>query len=169
MRIRSGCSKIPSRISPDDFSILVNLGVELAKAGRPAEAIPFFEHASDLYRNAPILNYKLSQESHKLYHNWALACEELNREDEAIRHYEEAIEIRPDYALSHYNLGLVLQRYGACWKVRCGNTKAALQVNPAFAAAQCNTGAYWPRPVSTKRRFRIWKRAHGSIPTRARS
>ncbi len=98
---------------PDDFSILVNLGVELAKAGRPAEAIPFFEHASDLYRNAPILNYKLSQESHKLYHNWALACEELNREDEAIRHYEEAIEIRPDYALSHYNLGLVLQRYGA--------------------------------------------------------
>ncbi|HVU88487.1 MAG TPA: tetratricopeptide repeat protein [Pirellulales bacterium] len=125
---------------PDDLSMLINLGVALSRAGRPEEALPHFERAADLYQNSPLLNYKLNHEAHKLYYNWALACQDLERPDEAIHHYEEAINVLGDHAQSHYNLGLLLQQRGLL-AAALAQYKEALRINPAFAAANCNLGA----------------------------
>jgi len=59
---------------------------------------------------------------------------------EAIAHYQKALEIRPDYVLAHHNLGQILQQEG---QVREAVThfQKALEVQPDFAPA-CNSLAW---------------------------
>jgi protein O-mannosyl-transferase len=125
---------------PDDFAILVNLGVELAKNDRTDEAMPYFDRAERLHTDSPILNYRLSQESHKLYYNLGLACETFGRTREAIAYYKRAIELKPDYDIAHYNLALLLHRFGLLQSA-LDEYEEAIRLTPDFAAAHVNLGA----------------------------
>ena len=128
------------RNQPDDLAMLVNLGVALSNVDRQTEALPHFEHADKVNRESTILNYRLSKETHKLYYNWGLTCQELERPDEAITHYEQAIQLSPVHAQSHYNLGVLLQQRGLL-AAALAEYEDALRINPEFAAASCNLGA----------------------------
>ncbi|HEY4308836.1 MAG TPA: tetratricopeptide repeat protein [Pirellulales bacterium] len=125
---------------PDDFFMLINLGVTLAKANRPQDAIPHFAHASELYRDGLILNYKIIPDSHKLYYNWAHAYQDMGQPDEAIKYYREAMKIRPDYPQTRYNLGLMLQE-DRLYAEALEQYEETLRLKPAFGAAHCNLGA----------------------------
>jgi Flp pilus assembly protein TadD len=50
--------------------------------------------------------------------NLGSALSRLNRGDEAFRHFREAIRLRPEYAIAHYNLATELYfmgRFGEAW------------------------------------------------------
>ena len=57
--------------------------------------------------------------------------------DEAIAHFQKALQINPDYADAHNNLGSALLRKGKVDEAITHYQKA-LQINPDFAEAQKN-------------------------------
>jgi tetratricopeptide (TPR) repeat protein len=57
--------------------------------------------------------------------------------DEAITHYQMALQIRPHYAEAHYNLGNILLQKGNVDEAITHYQKA-LQINPDYAEAQNN-------------------------------
>ncbi len=59
--------------------------------------------------------------------------------DEAIAHYEKALEIRPAYVEAHYNLGNALARRSHLDEA-IAHYEKALQIKPGFAEAHYNLG-----------------------------
>jgi Flp pilus assembly protein TadD len=59
--------------------------------------------------------------------------------DEAIAHYRQALEINPDYAVAHYNLGDLLLRQGEVDKA-ISHLKKALEADPDYADANVRLG-----------------------------
>ncbi len=125
---------------PEDLSMLINLGVELAKAGRIDEAMESFEQASRLFSESRILNYKLNQEEHKLEYSLGLACEQLGQLREAMQHYKNAVRLRPQYVAARYNLGRLLHEFGL-FQAAMDQYEEAVRVKPDFGLAHSNLGA----------------------------
>jgi tetratricopeptide (TPR) repeat protein len=59
---------------------------------------------------------------------------------EAVGHYEQALQLNPDYAEAHYNLGAALTRQGRLQEA-IGQFEQALRLNPDYAEAHNNLGA----------------------------
>jgi tetratricopeptide (TPR) repeat protein len=64
-----------------------------------------------------------------------IALVQLGRLPEAIRHWEMALHIKPNYAEAHYNLGIALEKQGHTPEA-IGHYEQALQANPDFAPAR---------------------------------
>lgn len=71
--------------------------------------------------------------------NLANALFKLGRADEAIGHFQAALEIKPDYGDAHNGLGFVLLEKGR-FEEAIGHFQSALQVTPVSAAANNNLG-----------------------------
>lgn len=125
---------------PDDIWILTNLGVELASAGEPEQALAQFQHAAALYEDSSLLNYKLNRDIGTLYFNMGLAYESIDRPREAIVHYNRAIAARPHFAYGYFNRGLLRQRLGRLQGAR-EDYEQALQIKPDLVDALINLGA----------------------------
>lgn len=122
-------------------SMLLNLGVEQARAGNDAEAVLLYQRALLLEPNDPLAHFNLglglsrlerfeeaiashersleldgSEETRQvLMHthlNHGVALAKAERFDEAISAYRKALALDGGYALGHYNLGLALMRKG---------------------------------------------------------
>jgi len=66
-----------------------------------------------------------------------VALTRLNRLDEAIRHFQLALQLNPDFAGAHNNLGIALARSGLL-EDAAGHFNAALHLDPAFVSARNN-------------------------------
>ena len=64
----------------------------------------------------------------------ASALLQKGRVDEAIAHYQKALQIKPDYAEAHYNLGIALQQKGRMDEAITHYQKA-LEIKPDYAKA----------------------------------
>ena len=70
---------------------------------------------------------------------WAIALKDQGKLDEAVACYRRALELKPDYAEAHNNLGNALKDQGkldeavACYR-------RALELKPDFAEAHNNLG-----------------------------
>jgi tetratricopeptide (TPR) repeat protein len=73
------------------------------------------------------------------HNNLGLALLQKGKVDEAIAHYQKALQIKPDYAEAHYNLGLALFQKGSVDEAIFHYHKA-LQITPDFAEAHNNLG-----------------------------
>jgi tetratricopeptide (TPR) repeat protein len=73
------------------------------------------------------------------HYNLGIVLNGRGRTDEAIAHYQQAIELRPGYAEAHYNLGRLLAQKGQLDDAVTHYEKA-LEINPADAEAQNNLG-----------------------------
>ena len=69
--------------------------------------------------------------------NLAVALQEEGRVDEAIRHYQRAAELRPDYAPAHNNMGTALRAMGRLDEA-IGAYERALAVMPDYPDAHYN-------------------------------
>jgi tetratricopeptide (TPR) repeat protein len=69
-----------------------------------------------------------------------LALAGRNRFDEALTHYQKALEIKPDNAEVHNNLGLALAGHGQLDEALAQFGKA-VDIKPGYAEAQYNLGA----------------------------
>ena len=73
------------------------------------------------------------------HYNLGIALSDRARSDEAIAHYQQAVELRPSYAEAHYNLGRLLAQKGQLDDA-VSQYKNALEINPADAEAHNNLG-----------------------------
>ncbi len=73
------------------------------------------------------------------HNNLGLALDQKGRTDEAITHFQEALEIKPDYALAHFNFGTTLLQKGRVDEA-ITHFQEALQIQPDFAATHNNLG-----------------------------
>ena len=73
------------------------------------------------------------------YYNLGIALSAQGKTDEAIAHYQQAIELRPGYAEAHYNLGRLLAQKGQL-NDAVTHYERALEINPADAEARNNLG-----------------------------
>ncbi len=53
-----------------------------------------------------------SPHNHRAYYNLGNILQRRERLDDARKHYEKALELKPDFAVAHDNLGLVLMQKG---------------------------------------------------------
>lgn len=89
-------------------------------------SIELFRHTLQSTRNNALAHYNLAV---------ALAAE--GKDDEALRHYQEAIKIKPKHGNAHYNLGLVLQKQGK-FDEALPHFRDAVKINPRHADAHNN-------------------------------
>jgi tetratricopeptide (TPR) repeat protein len=73
------------------------------------------------------------------HYNLGIALNDQGKTDEAIDHYQQAIELRPRYAEAHYNLGRLLAQKGRLDDA-VSHYEKALEINPADAEARNNLG-----------------------------
>ncbi len=74
------------------------------------------------------------------YNNLGMALAGRGQMDEAIAHYQKALEIKPDYAMAYNNLGAALtgqRRFAEA----VAHLRKALEIKPDYAAAHNNLGA----------------------------
>ena len=74
-----------------------NMGVDLAKSGKPEAAIPYFEEA-----------LRLKPDYVDAHNNLGVVLAGAGRTREAISHFEAALRIDPNSADAHVNLGIAL-------------------------------------------------------------
>jgi len=73
-------------------------------------------------------------------YNISAACyKALGQLDTAVKRYEQALAIKPDYAEAHYNLGVTLKELGQL-DTAIKHYKQALTINPDYAEAYNNLG-----------------------------
>jgi len=87
-----------------------------------------FRHALDVTRNNWLAQCNLG-----------VALEEAGKMSEAIGHYEQALQIEPDYPQAHYNLGNALLKAGRLGEAMEHWSQAA-RLRPDFAEAHYNLG-----------------------------
>jgi protein O-mannosyl-transferase len=73
------------------------------------------------------------------HYNLGIALNDRGKTDEAMAHYQRAIELRPSYAEAHYNVGRLLAQNGQ-FDDAVIHYEKALEINPADAEAWNNLG-----------------------------
>ena len=74
------------------------------------------------------------------HYNLGVALAGRGRFDEAIAHFQKALEIKPDYAEAHANLGAALAGRGRVDEA-IAHYQKALEIKPDYAEAHCNLGS----------------------------
>jgi len=114
---------------PDNPDILHKLGLLLCQLANYDLAIQYIRKA---------LKLKPSDIA-SAYCNLAIALQEKGQLDEAITHYQKAIELNPSLASAYCNLGTALRKKGQLDEAITHYQKA-LELNPSFASAYYNLG-----------------------------
>ena len=111
-----------------------NLGIVYSERGQYAQAIEQGETALQLddggasAEQAPVIHNKLGYD-----------LAELGRVPEAVAHYEQALRLKPDYALAHLNLARALARLDR-YPEAIRHYEEALQLKVGGAAAEAELG-----------------------------
>ena len=105
-----------------------NLGFALADAGRPQEALEYYQEAIRLKPDYAIA-----------YNNLGNALLTLGRLPEALDEFQKAFRINPDDALIHNSLGFVLANTGHTAEA-IEHYRAAIRLNPDYAIVYSNLG-----------------------------
>lgn len=85
----------------DPFAVAYNRGIARRDQGDYEGAVAAFREA-----------IAVRDDNADVWNDLANASVALNRLEEAIGHYERAIEIRPSFPIAHMNLGMILMRCG---------------------------------------------------------
>lgn len=116
------------RLQPTHADALQFLGAIELHFNRPERAIDFISRSIAINRQNP-----------GCYLNLGNAQKELLRYDAAIKSYDEAIALKPDYALAFSNKGVALQMAG-CTEVAISCFERSITLNPSGFEAFYNLG-----------------------------
>lgn len=122
------------RATKDNYIALTNLGNNLARAGRQAEAIGLYEQS-----------LRIRPDSAETHYNLAASLADTGQAQFAERHYREALRCQPGHAKSHNNLANLLsdsgrvpeaiQHYEECLRLKPGNVEARFNYGITLADA----------------------------------
>jgi tetratricopeptide (TPR) repeat protein len=113
-----------------------NIGAELIRVGRPAEAIPVLQEAVGIAPGDPRAHYDLG-----------VAFERTGDRERSLAEFRDAVRLKPDFVEANAALGSAHLNYGvALWKVGQRDAaivqyRDALQIRPDDAAAHNNLAA----------------------------
>jgi Tfp pilus assembly protein PilF len=116
-------------IDPDSAFAHNNLGDELDRQGKPAEAIEHFRQA-----------LRLNPDYAEAENTWGVALGRQGRLTEAMEHFQQALRIKPDYVGAHANWGAVLLQQGEPAQA-IEHFRQVLRIKPDLAEAHANWGA----------------------------
>jgi len=112
------------RISPSNPEVNCNIATILHSQGKFDESVQYYRRA--LKDRNPRDNAKVYADAHN---NLGLLLVKQGADDKAVKHFAEAIRIRPAHYEAHSNLGVALAKQGKFDKAIKHLTKA-LQINP---------------------------------------
>lgn len=105
-----------------------SLGVALAEAGRPAEAIDYFKQG-----------LALAPDDERCHQNLALALIAERRFDEGLRCFHEVLRLNPRNAAAHFNAGVLIER-NADQAAAMDEYRQALAIDPTYWRAHLRLG-----------------------------
>ena len=73
--------------------------------------------------------------SHHTHNSLGIALDQTGKREEAMEHYQQALRIKPDFAVAHYNLGIALRQAGRVGEA-IGQLEQALRIQPDFSQAR---------------------------------
>ena len=76
---------------------------------------------------------RIAPDDHEAYLSIGNAYRELRQPDQAIAAFEKAIAVKPDYAIAHFNLGLVLAQQKRLPEAR-QHLETAARMSPSVAS-----------------------------------
>jgi len=113
------------RRNPDSLQSLNSMGIVLAQLAKYDEAKKYFSDSLKIAPNA------------EARYNLGLTLVKQQRFEEAIPHYEAALELNPDHAKAHYELAKVLTNHGDRG-VAVRHYREAVRLDPTLPHAQLN-------------------------------
>jgi tetratricopeptide (TPR) repeat protein len=116
------------RVTRNNFVAMTNLGNNLARTGRQAEAITLYEQS-----------LRVRPESAETHYNLALSLADTRQPQAAERHYREALRCHPGHALAHNNLANLLSDTGRVPEA-VKHYEESLRLKPGNVAARFNYG-----------------------------
>jgi tetratricopeptide (TPR) repeat protein len=114
---------------PDNVYLRKHLSVYLVQAGRTQEAL---EHLAVAARLAPA-------DAYDIYLKFGYALANAGQLEEAIKQYEAALRLKPDFAEGHSSLGVLLAEVGRTEEAMA-HYKEALRLNPQFGETRVYLG-----------------------------
>ncbi len=97
------------------------------------QQIGYWRDTETLFRHA----IAVTKNNYLAYNNLGTALDQQGRLDEAVKHFEAALRIRPAYAQAHNNLGVALDKQGR-GDLALDHYLEALHLNPNYAEAHNN-------------------------------
>jgi tetratricopeptide (TPR) repeat protein len=92
------------------------------------------------------------------YNNLGVTLAKAGRVQEAMRHWEQALRIRPDFAEAHYNLGLTLVRLDKVQEAT-RHWEQALRIKPDYVEAHNNLGIVLQQVGRAQEAMEHWEQA----------
>jgi tetratricopeptide (TPR) repeat protein len=129
-----------------------NLGVELARQGRHAEALACYQAALAVDPARAWTRFNLAN-----------ALDVLGRREEAVAEYRRALADQPDAFEFHNNLAGVLEKQGDV-EGALRHYRRALEIEPRFATAHFNLGATLARQDELEEAIACYERAIAAAP-----
>jgi len=132
---------------PNNIDALHLLGLISIQTGDPTAAIELIGNALKIKEDVPQFHYNIGN-----------ACAVLNKTDEAITHYERAIELQPNNAEAHNNLGYIFLQLKNP-HLAAGCLTKALKIRPEYADAHNNLGLAHKDMGALNEALKCFKRA----------
>jgi tetratricopeptide (TPR) repeat protein len=116
---RSNLAKVRSQVQSNAAEMQYNLGVDLARSGKPEAAIAHFEEA-----------LRLKSDYVDAHNNLGVVLAGAGRVQEGISHFDSALRIDPNSFDAHVNLGIALSEIPSRRPEAIRHFEAALRMKP---------------------------------------